>query len=165
MAGYLYIGPSGLISRNDGRRHVQSTSGLVRWFIDHREERDAEDLVPATYIVDLRQNLWIADRRSEHVACAHGEPVLAAGELFIDLEGRIARFSNQSTGYCPPVETCRLVKSLLEQFGIPAPLCFEPACEFRRCEICGERQIVKDGDLSCVGCGADLPFVWNIGNQ
>lgn len=168
MSGYSYVGPAHLIGENSHRRHITCAHDLEQWFTEHRSECDAEGYVPATYIVDLQERLWIADRRSEHVACAHGQPVLAAGELFIEKDGKwfhIARISNQSTGFCPPVTTWESVKNLLDQMKVGHPDSFDPACEFRRCEGCGQRQIVKDADFSCSFCGQDLPPVWNIHNQ
>ena len=32
----------------------------------------------------------------------------------------------------------------------------------RRCPACAEITIVRDGDLVCVFCEADLPAAWNI---
>jgi len=34
-----------------------------------------ESHIPATFIISTDEQLWIADRRSEHVACAAGEDV------------------------------------------------------------------------------------------
>src|SRR5690349_10531027 len=55
-----------------------------------------------TFVVDDAGVLRVADRRSEHVACAGGGAVYAAGELraerqFDDIA--VVEISNQSTGY------------------------------------------------------------------
>ena len=59
----------------------------------------------------------LADRHSEHVACAGGGPVLSAGEMFFLLEdsrAAVVEVSNQSTGYWP--ET-----SSLTAVAVPSP--------------------------------------------
>ena len=83
-------------------------------------------------VVGLDGALRIADRHSEHVSCAGEREVLAAGEMFF-ADGRVARVSNQSSGF-----------------------------EFRRCDACGQRNIVKDDDFTCAICGGELPATWNF---
>ncbi|MEZ4405396.1 MAG: hypothetical protein R3A52_02720 [Polyangiales bacterium] len=45
----------------------------------------------------------------------------------------------------------------LDRAGVPRPAGFTHAVEFRRCERCGARNVVKDGVLVCAECDADLP--------
>ena len=59
---------------------------------------------PFTFVVDLEGVLRLAPRRSEHVACAGGRPVLSAGEVSFERgpDGwEVTSATNQSTGYCP----------------------------------------------------------------
>jgi hypothetical protein len=81
---------------------IRARHDLERWLADNASEREG-GLVPATFIVSLAGDLHIASRRSEHVACAAGQPVLSAGELFFEHRpaARVAAASNLSTGYCP----------------------------------------------------------------
>jgi hypothetical protein len=34
---------------------------------------------------------------------------------------------------------------------------FTARFDFRRCEVCAQINLVKDGDFTCACCGADLP--------
>jgi hypothetical protein len=88
---YHYVGPREILSRA-GRSGKRIHSGDLQnpaWF---------------TFVVDEHGSLLIADRRSEHVACACGRPVLSAGEMFVR-GGEVVEVSNQSTGYCPEPES------------------------------------------------------------
>ncbi|MBW4620674.1 MAG: hypothetical protein KME17_15130 [Cyanosarcina radialis HA8281-LM2] len=63
---------------------ICSIADLQKW-IDNNCDRQtiAARLVVATFVIDLNGNLRLADRHSEHIACAGGEAVLSAGEIFI----------------------------------------------------------------------------------
>jgi len=143
-----YVGSIKDWEPNRGRVEIAGRRDLLAWVMARREEADGEGLIPATYVVDADGRLWLAARRSEHVACAMGGPVRAAGELFLECDKKsisVARISNQSTGYCPPVETWEIVAVKLRELEVTMPSGFDPACEFRRCPGCGNLQIVKDG--------------------
>src|SRR5262249_31051208 len=121
-------------------------------------------LLAATFVIDDQEGLRIADRRSEHVACAGSGPVRAAGELFLRVEGgevEVVEVSNQSTGYCPEPESWPAVAAALARAGVPHPGRFTTEVVFRRCGRCGQRNIVKDGWFVCGVCGAELPSQWN----
>ena len=123
------------------------------------------DEEPCTYVITLARELRLADRRSEHVACAGGEDVLAAGELAFERERagwRMTHASNQSTGYCPEPSSWGEVARALDGIGVRHGDGFTHALVFRRCSACGERNIVKDGDFACDVCGAELPREWNF---
>jgi hypothetical protein len=45
---------------------------------------------------------------------------------------------------------------------VPHPGQFTTEIVFRRCEKCGERNVVRDGWLVCGVCGAELPARWNF---
>jgi hypothetical protein len=151
MRRYAYVGPAEI------RRAVaDSPQGTV--------VRGVEDLVfgePVTYVVGVDGLLRIAHRRSEHVACAGGGEVLAAGELTASRAG-VVDVSNQSTGYCPEPESWPAVERALETAGIAHPGRFTMAVIFRRCEACGERNLVKDDWFECALCETALPREWNF---
>lgn len=50
----------------------------------------------------------------------------------------------------------------LDAAGIPHPGGYTTPIIFRRCEGCGERNIVRDGDFTCAVCGDALPARWNF---
>lgn len=133
--------------------------------------RTAGDLVvfdePLTFVVGVDGVLRVADRHSEHVACAGGGQVLSAGELTATKRPgadvvRIVEISNQSTGFCPEPESWPAVASALEAAGIAHPGRFTVTIVFRRCVGCGERNIVKDDWYECALCGEELPRAWNF---
>jgi hypothetical protein len=156
---YRYVGPPEILARaaasSRGTR-IQSASGLEVWSL-----QKVKGLVGVTFVVDEHGSLLIADRRSEHVACASGRPVLSAGEMFVRC-GEVVEISNQSTGYCPEPESWPAVAAALDRAGIAHPGRFTHEVIFRRCTSCGERSIVKDGWFVCGICGGDLPAVWNF---
>ena len=164
---YAYVGPVEIrtrIGHSPGAR-ILCLDDLLDWVRDSAQRPGPDRLVAATFVIDSTGGLWLADRRSEHVACAGGRPVLSAGELFLLIERdrvEVAEVSNQSTGYCPEPESWPTVAAALHHIGLAHPERFTTAVVFRRCEVCGERNIVKDGWFVCVICGADLPDEWNF---
>src|SRR5690242_21204483 len=76
--GYRYVGPAGLAERarpGPDVITVTSAQALTRWL----SGRPADELgEPFTFVVGLDGQLRLAPRRSEHVDCAAGQPVLAA---------------------------------------------------------------------------------------
>ena len=121
--------------------------------------------VTFTYIVDANELLWVADRHSEHVACARGRDVLSAGEMIVEIDDGIVivtDVTNQSTGYCPEPESWPAVAAALDKAGIPHPDGFTRAFLFRLCEGCGQTNIVKESDFTCAVCGTELKQEWNF---
>ncbi|SNT28619.1 hypothetical protein SAMN05421812_104249 [Asanoa hainanensis] len=107
----------------------------------------------------------MAPRQSEHVACAAGQDVLAAGEITFgeNSDGYfVEAVSNQSTGYCPDPDCWPAVAEALDRLDLPHPGGFTAPLTFRRCPACGERNIVRDADFTCALCAADLPAAWNF---
>lgn len=169
MKLYLYVGPPELLAlaANSRPHRVDSRKDLQIWVDRNRGEVDREGYVPATYVVAENGGLYLADRRSEHVACARGGRVRAAGEIFFEVTSAglaVARVSNQSTGYCPPVETWPVVENWMKSLQLESPSFFDPACEFRRCDSCENLQIWKEHSPDCLFCDRPLADHWNVGN-
>ncbi len=128
--------------------------------------RERGELVePLTFVVTPDEGLWLAPRRSEHVALAGGRDVAAAGEMTFarDTAGwRVAAVTNQSTGYCPDPDSWPAVGRALDRLGIAHPGDFTEKVVFRLCTACGERNIVRDQDFTCALCDGALPANWNF---
>ena len=163
MRRYVYVGPEAIRAAAVGLpagTPITSLGDLARWLANHASDREGAT-TPATYTVAIDGSLRIAHRRSEHVACAAGEPVLAAGELFLAPDG-VKEASNLSTGYCPEPACFEALAHALDRAAIPRPATFTHAFDFRRCPGCGERNLIKDADFSCALCDAALPAAWNL---
>ncbi|MFJ7070409.1 hypothetical protein [Streptomyces sp. NPDC101115] len=142
--------------------------GTAADFAAWTAEQSAADLAgPFTYVVDARGRLRLAPRRSEHVACAGGGVVRAAGEISwaADPAGgwSAVEVSNLSTGYAPDPECWPSVAAALEAAGLAHPGAFTHAVTFRRCPApdCAQLNVVRDGLYACAVCGATLPADWN----
>lgn len=162
---YTYVGPAELSAaiRPDAEgRVVRSAADLGAWLAAcARSEREE----PFTYVVGTDGRLRLAARRSEHVACAGGGDVMAAGQMRFERASgcwSAVEVSNQSTGYCPDLGSWSAVARALGLAGVEHPGRFTHEVVFRRCEECGECAIVREGDFVCVFCGSDLPARWNI---
>ncbi|MFD8599141.1 hypothetical protein ACFV1L_29465 [Kitasatospora sp. NPDC059646] len=163
---FRYLGPPELLARA-GRhtlgRAVRTPTELAARLA---ESPPGERTDPFTYVVDLTGTLWLAPRRSEHVACAGGADVLAAGEIRFAVQstGRwaVAEISNLSTGYCPDLDSWSAVATALDHAHLPRPDAFTYAFLFRRCPTCGQLNLVKDDDLTCAACDNPLPAEWNL---
>jgi len=160
---YRYVGPDEIraaaVHAAPGTP-IHSRAELERWLAVHGADADG-DTVPATYVVTEDGVLRIASRRSEHVACAGGQPVLAAGEMFFARDHAV-EISNLSTGYCPEPGCWTVVADALDRAGLAHPTRFTTEITFRRCSACGERNVVKDEFFVCAVCDADLPVDWNF---
>jgi hypothetical protein len=165
---YHYVGPADIKARLAGRpdgTRILSSADFSAWVGDTAQAPGPKGLVPVTFVIDASGELLVGDRRSEHVACAGGGPVLSAGEMFFRIDGdrvEVAEVSNQSTGYCPEPESWPAVAAALDRIGVAHPGRFTTVVVFRRCERCGERNVVKDGWFVCGVCGAELPAGWNF---
>ncbi len=161
---YSYVGPEHIRHACEGlpEGHViRALPSLLQWLSEmHHQDPDAEGW--ATYTVGLDGLLRLAHRRTEHVACAGGHSVLAAGEVRFDEDGSVQWLSNNSTGYCPDVDCYDAVQQALATAGIDAPSAFHHAVVFRLCPKCRERSIVKEQVFHCGLCDAPLPLRWNF---
>ncbi|MES5824084.1 hypothetical protein [Streptomyces sp. RG80] len=162
---HRYVGPEEIraaVRPESEGRVIASTNDLAAWV---SERGTAEAAEPFTYVVGLDGRLRLAPRRSEHVACAGGRPVLAAGEMAFSGPSehwRAHEISNLSTGYCPDLSSWHAVARALEAAGVGHPGRFTHAVVFRRCERCRECSVVREDDFVCVFCGSDLPLDWNV---
>lgn len=162
---YRYVGPAELraLVRPEGEgRLIRSAEDLDVW-VSGRPAAEVSE--PVTFVVDGAGVLRLAPRRSEHVVCAGGGPVLSAGEMTFGREsGRwvVREVSNQSTGYCPDTCSWPAVADALDAAGVGHPGGFTHEVVFRGCPACGELNIVRDEYFVCVFCDGPLPAGWNV---
>jgi|ERR1051325_671820 hypothetical protein len=165
---YRYVGPPEILARSRSAPKgmpIGCADDLRAW-IKATGQRPVSQIV-ATFVIDLNGSLLIADRHSEHVACAGGEQILSAGEMTFLINGdglEVVEVSNQSTGYCPEPESWpHQVAHALDRIPLRHPGKFTQEIVFRRCTSCDQINIVKDDWLVCLFCGNDLPTQWNVG--
>ena len=162
---YQYVGPNEIreAARNQptGTR-ITSVEELAQWLSTSPTERNTHHCWVATFTINLDGAIYVAPRRSEHVACASGGPVRSAGEITFDGDMTVTEITNQSTGFCPEPESWTAVADALGRAGIEHPNGFTNEVIFRRCPNCQERNIVKDSWYYCVICDAKLPADWNF---
>jgi hypothetical protein len=168
---YRYVGPKTIADRAPpapaGIR-VDSPENVRRWIQQTDQELSATGSVTATFVVDETGILRIADRRSEHVACAGGKPVLSAGEMTFTVmpsDVCVSWVTNQSTGYCPEPDSWPAVEAALARAGIAGPEGFSQEFMFRRCPRCGSINIIKEGVFECGVCATRLPEEWNLNSE
>jgi hypothetical protein len=156
-----YVGPGDIrevSSRSPPGTPIRSNQELLFWLAHNIDDEGGW----CTFVISLGGDLVIAPRRSEHVACAAGLDVLAAGEIRFGGDGAVAEVTNNSTGYCPPELSWHAVSRALDAAEIRHPGRFTFLARFRRCQHCGERNLVKDDWYVCAICDADLPAQWNF---
>jgi hypothetical protein len=166
MSVYRYVGPKDIADRVRSEHRgtpIRSADDVLAW-IRATEQQLSDSCVVATFVVDTDGVLRIADRRSEHVACAGGQPVLSAGEMTFSVAGQVevVEASNQSTGYCPEPESWSDVGQALARAGLRGPSRFTLECVFRRCGQCGSITLIKNELFRCGICNAALPQEYNI---
>jgi hypothetical protein len=166
MQLHRYVGPKRIADRirsGPAGTPIRSPDDVRAWVRDTAQELSAGCVI-ATFVIDAPAILLVADRRSEHVVCAGGQPVLSAGEITFHI-GRaveVTGVSNQSTGYCPEPESWPAVAEALSRAGLVAPDRFSLACVFRRCIRRDNLNLVKDGVFECGICGSELPAAYNV---
>jgi len=164
---YPYVGPpeiAAAVSMNTLRAAISSHDDIRRWVSESSQLLDATNSITATFVIDADGILWIADRRSEHIACSRGGRVLSAGEITLtvtDNEIDASYITNQSTGYCPQPASWPAVAAALDSAGIDHLDDFDVRCEFRRC-VCGQINLVKNEVYECDVCGKNLSHDWNL---
>ena len=167
MRAYRHLHPEKTEAHpaNSSRARIAAANDVIHWLQQTRQRPDDDNTITATFIVDLDGALWIADRRSEHLACASGRDVLSAGEITFDLDAKplsVVSVTNQSLGYCPEPESWLTVAKALQTVGIPAPGKFTAEFIFRRCDACGTTNVVRDHWFVCAVCSAELNETWNF---
>ena len=146
---YSYVGPA----------EIPAYGGEPQGF----SVRSAEELADAldrlgspegctlTFVVDAGGILLVADRHSEHVNCAGGQPVLSAGELTVARTSggvEVTDLTNQSTGYCPEPDSWVALERAIPD-GVTRPDYWTMEFTFRRCPKCEAINIVKEGFFFC----------------
>jgi hypothetical protein len=165
---YKYVGSDDIRLKVAGfpsGKRINSVRDLENWLAQTKQKPNNWGIIAATFVIDEEGYLRIADRHSEHVACAGGKPVLSAGEIFFtysDQEIEVAEISNQSTGFCPEPESWRQVALALAQIPLSHPGKFTTEFIFRRCPACGQVNIVKERLFLCTVCGTELPEYGNF---
>ena len=168
MKSYRYVGPADItkqVALEIIRKRVTCGTDVLSWIERTGQTIDPTESVVATFVVDTNGLLWISDRRSEHVCCARGSDVLAAGEILFSLEHDsvcVSHVTNQSTGYCPEPDSWAAVHKALARAGIEHPETYTLVFVFRRCSRCNQINIVKEGLYECATCGATLDRKWNF---
>lgn len=164
MQPYHYVGPRAVRERalsEPAGVTMTSHEQLARWLLS-----DPDALTEGvTFIVSLEGALVLAPRRSEHVGCARGEPVLSAGELTFGLHKGCVEarsLTNQSTGYAPEPSSFEALARALGTLGVRHPDGWTHEFIFRRCPSCSQLAIVKELVFECCVCGCDLPRARNV---
>jgi hypothetical protein len=146
---------------------IDSVSQLEKWIAKTSRKPNILSSIAATFVVDLKGDLCIADRHSEHIACAGGFPVLSAREIFFGSGNRdweVLEITNQSTGFCPEPESWFKVAESLDRIPLDRPDKFTIEFVFRRCHACRQLNIIKENLFVCSVCNTDLPHLWNCDN-
>jgi hypothetical protein len=165
---YRYVGSRDLLKlleKLSRRACIQDQHDILYWIRATQQQVDRDKTLAVTFIIELEHRLWINDRRSEHVVCAAGQPVLSAGEMTFLLDARgieVVEVTNQSTGYCPEPESWPDVAQALNTIGLSHPGDFTTAFLFRRCDSCGMTNLIKDDWFECGVCGTSLNAQWNF---
>jgi hypothetical protein len=162
---YNYVGPPEIAEavRNlPAGTPIRSPQDLKNWVESNRTDADGDGVIAATFVVDRDGVLRLAPRRTEHVACASGGPVMSAGELFFRQDLSLADASNQSTGFCPEPTSWPAIAAALSPVVASVPEHFSRQFTFRRCPSCGQILVIKDDWFVCDVCDADVPDTWNF---
>jgi len=156
---YSYIGPMSILQRIQAQYQgslITSVDDLERWIKTNNQQGDDYGNIVVTFVILPHYELRISDRHIEHVQCANRSKVLSAGEITLEVEKTtvlsIPQITNQSTGYCPSIESWEHVEKALEVLEISKPTQFEPAYYFSYCESCQSLKIIKDEDYFCYTC-------------
>jgi len=158
MKNYTYVGPDHILERVLAEFkgfEISISDDLLSWIVQSQQQLQQGILI-TTFVIDLEGRLLVADRHSEHVQCAFGSPVLSAGEITFEIEKKeieVIDISNQSTGYCPHINSWPSVQQALDQIGWQHPNEFTNAFTFGYCDPCRKPSILKGLDSECSRCG------------
>ena len=162
---YAYVGPKEIFDiamTQPSGIEIGSIEDLKDWLGTDPTEIRPDGSTVATFTIGNDFKLRLAPRRSEHVACASGGPVFAAGEITISDDFEITEITNQSTGFCPEPDCWAIVAKTLDQLQLKRPNDFTTSIIFRLCPKCNQRNIVKDSWYQCDTCNSELPEQWNF---
>jgi hypothetical protein len=164
---YDFVGPESLsgLRRQPDCLNPTSAFDIGGWLKSKLPSGRIKGGIYVTFIIDVDEQLWIADRCSEHVACADGGPVLAAGEMVFDLhcgDVEVIEVSNQSTGFCPEPSCWDVIARVLDRLRLVRPEALSHSFDFRRCPSCQAINVIKNDIFECDICGEDLPCEWNF---
>ncbi|MBI4749687.1 MAG: hypothetical protein HY774_14460 [Acidobacteria bacterium] len=167
MRIYRHLNPEAIEAHpeHSTRIRITSSSDVRNWLRQTRQKPDWGQIIIVTFVIDTDGWFWIADRHSEHLACAAGRDVRSAGEITFDCsqtEIFVSEVSNQSLGYCPEPDSWPAVDEALNRAGISHPPGFTTEFVFRLCTKCHTKNIVKDKWFECVVCGTPLDQIWNF---
>ena len=127
---YKYVGPQEILNRVQsdlGGELINNIEKLKNWSIKNGYRKGETTI--CTFTIDIDNQLFIADRHSEHVQCALGKDVKSAGEIAFIVENKgdviVEHVTNQSTGYCPCSKSWKEVeKALIKLEGLIYPSSF-----------------------------------------
>lgn len=167
LVQYQYVGPAEILSGFDGKpigRRIINVQDIWQWIADTTQEFTQQMLI-ATFIVNIKGGLMLSERHSEHVRCAGGAPVLSAGEITFLKRGKemeVVEISNQSTGYCPRPASWPALQKALAAIGMAYPEGFTQTYEFRYCSRCESINLIKEQVFICSVCDTALSLAWNL---
>ncbi len=160
---YPYIGPISILQRIQEQHQgtlITSIQDIENWLKENNQRGDDYGNIVVTFVILPHYELRISDRHIEHVQCANGSEVLSAGEMTFAIDKKkvfsISQITNQSTGYCPAIESWQHVEKAIQTLDLPKPIQFEPAYLFSYCESCQSLKIIKDEDYFCYTCQVAL---------
>jgi hypothetical protein len=165
---YNYVGSVELLELlhdPSERINISISENLEKLFGDLNKSKKQTRVAVFTFIVDKNGDLWLADRHSEHVVCARGEKVLAAGEITLEIDRHIFEIiaiTNQSTGYCPEPSSWTALAQTLQSLEVKFPNYWTTVFDFRRCSQCSTISIVKQDVYECAVCENFLSKEWNF---
>ena len=165
---YHYKGSQAIahaVARSPVGYPIRSGTDLERWIHQTGQQTNRRGLVEATFVIDQEGKLCLADRHSEHVACAGGKVVRSAGEMFFarSKDGwEVRDVSNQSMGYSPEPTSWPEVAAALDEIPLSHPGSFTQMYLFRRCPGCQQLNLIKEEVFVCALCGSELPQEWNL---
>ena len=165
---YKYLGkPENKIKSQiaSNREIVRKPEDVLIWLKKNKYKISESKTITATFIINKDEEMWIADRNSEHILCAKGRDVLSAGEItFCLIRNKVivSDITNQSTGYCPEPDSWSYVSKTLDDIGLEHPDFFTEVFQFRFCYHCSSINIVKDNWFFCAVCNASLSAQWNF---
>jgi|SRR5215471_751435 len=106
MRVYRHLHPAGINPHpaQSTRARINSLLDLRAWFARNNQAPTPSRSVTVTFVIDPDGWLWVADRHSEHYACAAGGDVRSAGEMTFGKAGdtvEVVEVTNQSLGFLP----------------------------------------------------------------